>query len=94
MRKKSKSDDIEMFMTPKELKQFQLAMKNSIIETENVNANITEIEEMKAYHPTEEEFSDPLIYIDSLLRNEEARSYGCVKIIPPASYKPTCAFDR
>ena len=69
-------------------------MKNSIVETENVNANITEIDEMKTYFPTEEEFSDPLVYIDAMLRNEEARSYGCVKIVPPPSFKPTLAFDR
>lgn len=81
-------------MTPKEQKQFQLALKNSLVETENVNANITEIEEMKTYFPTEQEFSDPLIYIENLLRNHEAFTYGCVKIVPPASFKPTLAFDR
>ena len=41
-------------MTPKELKQFQLAMKNSMVETENVNAAITDIPEMKTYFPTEQ----------------------------------------
>ena len=70
-------------------------MKKSLVETENVNASITEIEEMKTYYPTEKEFSDgPLVFIDNLLRNEEARSYGCVKIVPPASFRPTLAFDR
>ena len=71
-----------------------MAMKKSLVETENVNANIDEIEEMKTYFPTEEQFSDPLVYIDALLRNDEARSYGCVKIVPPASFRPTLAFDR
>jgi len=47
-------------------------MKNSLLETENVNQNITQIEEMKTFHPTEEEFSDPLIYIEGLLKNHEA----------------------
>ena len=69
-------------------------MKNSLVETANVNASIQDIEAMKTYFPTEEQFSDPLVYIDSLLRNSEARSYGCIKIVPPASFKPTLAFDR
>ena len=59
-----------------------------------MNAKITEIDEMKAYYPTEDEFSDPLVYIDRLMRDDEARSYGCVKIVPPASFRPTLAFDR
>lgn len=69
-------------------------MKNSLVETANVNASIQDIEDMKTYFPTEEQFSDPLVYIDSLLRNSEARSYGCVKIVPPASFRPSLAFDR
>ena len=69
-------------------------MKNSMVETANVNASIQDIEEMKTYFPTEAQFSDPLVYIDNLLRNPEARSYGCVKIVPPASFKPSLAFDR
>jgi hypothetical protein len=69
-------------------------MRNSIIETENVNAAITEIEEMKTYHPTEAEFVDPLVYIDRLVRERGAAEYGCVKIVPPPSYKPVLAFDR
>ena len=51
-------------MSNKELRQFQMAMRNSIMETENVNNSISEIDEMKTYFPTEQEFSDPLIYID------------------------------
>lgn len=81
-------------MTSKELKQFQLAMKNSIVETENVNASISEIEEMKTFYPSEEEFSDPLTYIDQLIKKQGAYQYGCIKIVPPQSFKPTLAFDQ
>lgn len=49
---------------------------------------------MKAYYPSEDQFREPLVYIDGLLHDEEARSYGCVKIVPPASFKPPLAFDR
>ena len=41
-------------MSSKELRQYQMALRNSIMETENVNNAITEIEEMKTYFPTEE----------------------------------------
>ena len=82
-------------MTPKEQRILQLALKNSLLETENVNASITEIEEMKTFYPTEEEFSvGPLNYIEHLIKNLDASKYGCVKIIPPASFRPGLAFDR
>ena len=81
-------------MTPKELRQFQLAMKNSMVETENVNAAITDIPEIKTYFPTEQEFSDPMAYIEDLVKNQGAAECGCVKIVPPASFKPSFCFDR
>jgi len=41
-RNRTKNDAVDqLYMTPKELKQFQLALKNSLLETENVNASIT-----------------------------------------------------
>ena len=46
-----------------------MAMKNSLVETVNVNASISDIEEMKTFYPTEEQFSDPLLYIDHLMEN-------------------------
>ena len=64
-----------------------------MVETENVNNTITEIPQMKTYYPTEDEFADPLVFIDKLQRSSEAQSYGCVKIVPPASFKPSVAFD-
>ena len=47
---------------------------------------------MKVFRPSEEEFAQPLEYIENLY-NSGAYEYGCVKIIPPASFKPECAFD-
>ena len=63
-RRKNKNEDIDpLYMTPKELQHFQLAMRNSLLETENINNAISGIEEMKTFRPTEEEFADPLLYI-------------------------------
>ena len=65
-----------------------------MIETQNVNTGISDIEEIKTFHPTELEFSmGPCAYVEHIIDNEEAQSYGCVKIVPPSSFKPPCAFD-
>ena len=48
---------------------------------------------MKAYYPTEAEFSDPLVYIEKIVNNSDAEKYGCIKIVPPASFRPELAFD-
>ena len=48
---------------------------------------------MMIYRPTEEEFKKPLEYIEKLYHDQEAHKHGCVKIIPPASFKPKMAFD-
>lgn len=58
-----------------------------------MNTAIDEIEEMKTYYPSEAEFAKPLVYIDKLQRCGGAHEYGCVKIVPPPSFRPACAFD-
>jgi len=71
----------------------KLAIKNSLIETEN---NVTEsldiIEEVKTYYPTQEEFKSPLNYVEKLYK-EGAQKYGIVKIVPPKDFKPIMSFD-
>ena len=51
------------------------------------------IEEMPVFHPTEEEFQNPIDYVEKLLKDEQAHLFGCVKIVPPESFKPPNAFD-
>ena len=48
---------------------------------------------MPVFYPTEEEFKRPLDYIDKLYFEMNAHKYGCVKVIPPASFKPHNVFD-
>jgi hypothetical protein len=45
------------------------------------------------FKPSEQEFADPVTYIEGLMRNKNAIEFGCVKIIPPDSFKPPLAFD-
>lgn len=64
-----------------------------MVETKNSVNNLSEIEEMPVFHPTEEEWKDPIIYIEKLYHYYKAEEYGTIKVIPPNSFKPTCAFD-
>ena len=54
---------------------------------------LDDIEEVKTFYPTEEQFRDPMKYIEYLNVEEEAHKYGIVKIVPPASFCPPLAFD-
>lgn len=50
------------------------------------------IDDAPVFHPTEEEFRDPLAYIDSI-RDDVEDEYGICKIVPPASWRPPVMFD-
>jgi histone demethylase JARID1 len=47
--------------------------------------------EAPTYRPTEEDFKDPMKYIQSIAA--EGRNYGIVKIIPPDGWNPDFAID-
>ena len=51
-----------------------------------------DIEEMKTYYPTAEEFGTPINFIEKLYK-EGASKYGCIKIVPPKEFTPPLAFD-
>lgn len=55
---------------------------------------LDEIEEVKTYYPTEEQFAEPMKYIEYLNAVEKASKYGIVKIVPPKSFRPPLAFDQ
>lgn len=44
-----------------------------------------ELEDCPIYHPSIEEFKDPLKYIQSI--HSKAQSYGIIKIVPPEGWK-------
>lgn len=54
--------------------------------------DLEEIEEFRTFYPTEEEFKTPIQYIESLY-DRHAHQFGCIKIVPPSSYKPPFCFD-
>lgn len=69
------------------------AIKNSLVESENINNKLEEIDEMPVYRPSEEEFRNPINYIEHLYHDERVHQYGCIKIIPPPNFKPELSFD-
>lgn len=66
-----------------------------MVEQENITSRIAEVvPQMPEFHPTEEEFLDPIKYIEKLVTGpEQIGQFGCVKIVPPESFKPPLAFD-
>ncbi|CAH0386856.1 unnamed protein product [Bemisia tabaci] len=46
------------------------------------------IVEAPTFHPTEEEFSDPLEYIERI--RPMAEQYGLCRVVPPSNFKPEC----
>ena len=38
-----------------------------MLETENVNSEFSEIEQMKTFYPNEAEFKNPIIFIDNII---------------------------
>jgi len=53
---------------------------------------LDDIEQVKTFYPSQEEFLRPLDYIEKLY-SEGASKYGIVKIVPPKDFKPILAFD-
>lgn len=70
------------------------AIKNSLIETTAQTDDFLDIEEMPVFKPTEQEFKNPIDYLESLFTNDDVKAVGVFKVIPPASFKPSLAFDR
>ena len=62
-------------------------------ETKNTNEKLDLIDPMIVFRPTEEEFKSPIDYIEKLYHEHKAYQYGCIKVIPPKSFKPPLAFD-
>ena len=63
------------------------------METKNTNEDLELIDPMPVFRPTEAEFKNPIEYVEKLYHNHKAIKYGCVKVIPPKSFKPPLAFD-
>lgn len=62
-------------------------------DTKEAENPLEDIEEMKTYYPTEEQFREPMRYIEYLTTQEEAHKFGTIKIVPPSTFRPNLAFD-
>lgn len=50
-----------------------------------------DLEEAPVYHPTIEQFSQPMEYIERIAR--DAKDYGICKIVPPEGWRPPFSID-
>lgn len=64
----TKSRGFDNLMSTEEQRMIKLALKNSIIEAKQCSANLDDIEEMKTFHPTLEEFKNPIEYVEKLYK--------------------------
>ena len=66
-------------------------MKNSLVEQHSSVSDLAELEEIPVFRPSEEEFQEPVAYIEKIYR-ESGYKYGVAKIVPPASFRPPLCF--
>ena len=87
-----KAQDSEEFgMTIEEEKILKQALKNSIAEQSNMLQELAELEDVPVFRPTEEEFQNPIRYLEKIF-TQHAGEYGVAKIVPPASFRPPVCF--
>ena len=56
----------ESTTSAQEERMLKLALRNSMLDIKNSISSLEEIETMKTYYPTCEQFKNPLVYIESL----------------------------
>ena len=49
------------------------------------DSGLSNLEKVPTFYPTEDDFTDPIAYIESI--REKAELFGMCRIIPPASWK-------
>ncbi len=50
--------------------------------------------EVPVVYPTEEEFADPIDYLNQPALRRLGKVYGMVRIVPPAGFNPPLALDK
>jgi len=63
-----------------------------VMENEAGQGEVLQLRDAPLFHPTEEEFRDPLCYIRSV--QAQAYEFGIFRIQPPASWRPPKIFHR
>jgi len=77
----------------KELELLEIAYKNSLLEIKVDKEEINEVPFVRSYYPSEEEFNDPVAYIEKIFSDDAVKAMGGCKIIPPRSFRPPCMFN-
>lgn len=80
-------------LSKREIELLELAYKNSLMETQTLKEELREVPSIPVFCPTEDEFKDPVAYIESIFSIDEVRNAGGFKIRPPKSFRPPCTFN-
>lgn len=83
----------EIGVSYEEEKMLNLAIRNSIRDQKaGASRDFSTVKQMKVFYPTESEFKDPIKYFENLYKDGMWR-FGCIKIVPPSTFKPPFCFD-
>ncbi|XP_035290165.1 protein Jumonji-like isoform X1 [Anguilla anguilla] len=61
-------------------------------ERERARQAWSSLTEVPVFRPGQQEFQDPLVYVDSV--RERAEPYGLCRVIPPADWRPECKLNE
>ena len=71
----------------------ELRKRQKTTESDDIDLNFDNLEEIYTLRPTEDEFKEFIPYVEKLY-SQGVWKYGTIKVIPPQGFQPTNWFDK